>query len=118
MRQVLNFILHLMLLMVVLSEINSIWVGIAHKAQYQAVFPGAAGALYYLAQATSFAAGGNCILIWRRKRWAVWLNILIGVWSITLIEILHGPRINELIVLAASTVTTVLPLVVWRSGKT
>ena len=113
MKKFLNFVLHLMLLLIVLSEINSIWIGIAHKSRYLTVFPGTIGALCYITLVTSFAAGVNCVMIWLRKRWAVWLNILIGLWSISLIEIVHGPRTNEWVVLTACTTTTVLPLAVW-----
>jgi hypothetical protein len=117
MRTILNFILHLMLLLVVLSSINSIWTGIAHKEKYLAIFPGANGMFYYLSLLTSFVAGLNCLMIWRRKRWALWPNILIGIWSISLIVIVHGPRNNEWVVLIACTITTVLPFAVWGSHK-
>ena len=117
MKKFLNFVLHLMLLLVVLSELNSIWIGIAHRPRYSAVFPGAKGALYYVSLLTSFAAGTNCIMIWRRKRWAVWLNILIGLWSIGLIEVVHGPRNNEWVVLMACSTTTVLPFAIWGSRE-
>jgi hypothetical protein len=117
MRKTLTLILHLMLLLVVLSALNSIWIGVANKPRYLSVFPGAVGALYYLTLLTSFASGANCVMIWRKKRWALWLNILIGLWSISLIEIVHGPRNNEWIVLIACATTTVLPFWLWRSGE-
>ena len=106
-----------MLLLVVLSTINSIWIGVANKPKYLTVFPGANGALYYLTLLTSFTAGANCVMIWRRKRWALWLNVLIGIWSISLIEIVRGPRNNEWVVLIACATTTILPLCVWGSRE-
>jgi hypothetical protein len=117
MKKVLGVILRLMLLLVVVSEINSIWVGVADKPRYVAVFPGAAGALYYVTLFTSLAAAMNCLMIWRRKRWAVWLNILIGLWSISLIEIVGGPRNNEWLVLIACATTTILPFALWESHQ-
>jgi hypothetical protein len=113
MKKSFNFVLHLMLMLVILSEARSIWIGIAERTRYLAVFPGAIGALYYLTLAMSFAAGLNCVMIWLKKRWAVWLNILIGLCSISLIEIVQGPRINEWIVLFACATTSVLPLALW-----
>ena len=114
MNRVFTFILYLMLCLVILSTIHSIWIGIADQARYLAVFPGATGALYYLTLLTSFAAATNCVMIWRRKQWAVWLNVLIGIWSIVLIEIVQGPRVNEAIVLIACATTTILPLMLWK----
>lgn len=102
-----------MLLLVVLSSIQTIWFGMTNRSAYTAVFPGATGALYYICLLTSLAAGLNCVFIWLRRRWAIWLNVLIGIWSIILIEIVGGPRFNELVVLIACATTTLLPLVVW-----
>ena len=113
MKNTLKVILRLMLILVVLSTIQSIWIGITNKPRYLAVFPAAGGGLYYLTLLTSCAAGANCVAIWRRKRWAVWLNILIGFWSITLIRIVGGPAANQWVVLVASATTTILALLVW-----
>ncbi|MBI2992622.1 MAG: hypothetical protein HYY48_00405 [Gammaproteobacteria bacterium] len=54
------------------------------------------------------------MMIWLRKRWALWLNVLIGIWSIALLEIVRGPRINAAVILVACATTTLLPLVVWE----
>ena len=116
-RTTLNLVLHVMLLLVLLTELRSIWTGVADKPRYLAVFPGAVGTLYYATLVTSFAAGVNCVFIWLKKRWALWVNAIIGMWSIALIEIVRGPRVNEAIVLVASTVTTVLPLLLWASTR-
>jgi hypothetical protein len=105
-----------MLALVVLSSIQSIWIGLADKAAYLKVFPGAAGLLYYVCLLTSLVAGVNCVFIWIRKRWALWLNVIIGTWSIALVEIVGGPRMNELVILVACATTTLLPLALWKPG--
>jgi hypothetical protein len=112
--KVLNWVLHVMLGLVVLSAINSTWIGIADKPRYLTAFPGAEGALYPLSLLTSFISAANCIMIWQRRRWALWTNMLIGIWSISLIEIVGGPRSNELVVLIACATTTGLPFWIWR----
>lgn len=114
MKRILNTFLHLMLLLVVLSSIQSVWIGLTQSARYLAAFPGALGSLYDVTLLTSAIAGANCILIALRRRWAVWANIAIGAWSIALIEIVHGARINQLVVLIACVTTTILPLILWR----
>lgn len=113
MNKALGIILHLMLALVVLSSLQSIWIGLSDRAAYLNVFPGAAGALYYVCLLASLAAGVNCLFIWLRKRWALWLNAIIGAGSIALVEVVGGPRMNELVILVACATTTLLPLVVW-----
>ena len=114
MKNRLKLVLRLMLILVVLSSVQSIWIGLTNRPRYLRVFPGAMGGLYYLTLLTSFGAGANCVAIWQTRRWAVWLNILIGAWSIALIGIVGGPRANQWVVLAASATTTVLPFLVWE----
>jgi hypothetical protein len=105
-----------MLLLVVLSSIQSVWIGLTQSARYLAAFPGAHGALYYVTLVTSAIAGVNCILIALRQRWAIWTNVAIGAWSIALLEIVQGARINQIVVLIACATTTILPLILWRSA--
>lgn len=77
-------------------------VGLADRPRYQTVFPGARGILYWTVLWASFAAGLNSLFIALRRRWALWLNPLIGVISLALLEATRGPRGNELVVVAAS----------------
>lgn len=116
MKRVLFAALYLMLLLVVWSSIQSVWIGLTQRAQYLAAFPGADGGLYYVTLLTSVAAGANSILIALRRRWAVWTNVAVGAWSILLLEVVQGARINQVIVLVACATTTILPLVLWKSA--
>jgi hypothetical protein len=110
----LSCVLHVSLLLVVVAEANTVWIGIADPPRYVAAFPGATGPLFAVMIATSAAAGVNALMIWLRQRWAIWLNLVIGPWSVALIELVGGPRATEVVVLAAWALTTFLPLVVWR----
>src|ERR1700730_16156685 len=115
-RRILSIVLYVTLLLVVLSEVNTLWIGVTNPARFRYTFPGATGALFVVALSTSLAAGLNAVMIWLRKRWAVWLNIVIGLWAMGLIEILQGPRVNELVILVACALSTALPLVLWDSS--
>jgi len=106
MKGMLTAILYLVLASVVLSTSHSVWVGIAEKGRYQNVFPGAQGVLYWITLLASLLAGVNCVFIGLRKRWAILLNPLIGLLSIALIEIVAGPRANEVIILVACAAST------------
>jgi hypothetical protein len=114
MKQVLYVVLYVMLLLVVLSSIQSVWIGLTQRARYLAAFPGADIGFYYVTLLTSVAAGANSILIALKLRWAVWTNIAVGAWSVVLLEIVEGARINQAIVLVACASTTILPLILWR----
>jgi hypothetical protein len=116
MKWVLYAVLYVMLLLVVLSSIQSVWIGLTQSERYLAAFPGAHGGLYYITLLTSVAAGANSILIGLRQRWAVWTNVAVGAWSIMLLEVVHGARINQAIVLVACATTTILPLALWKSA--
>jgi len=116
-RTILTVILYLMLASVIVSTFQSVWIGIADKAKYLSVFPRATGILFPATLLTSVLAGANCILIWQRRRWAVWLNLVIGVSSIAQIELVGGPRLNEAIVSVACATTTGLPLLLWKAEK-
>jgi hypothetical protein len=112
-RRAFTVLLYLVLLAVVMSCFHSIWVGLMARQRYQAVFPGAQGTMYWVTQSLSLAAGVNSILIALRKRWAILINPAIGVLSILAIEIIRGPRINEVVVLVACTLSTVIAWWLW-----
>ena len=102
------------LLLVVWAEASSIWVGLTDRPRYAIAFPAATGALYWVTIATSLAAGLNAIVLWVPRPWAIALNVAIGAWSIILIEIVGGPRVNQAIAGIACAVTTTLAWLVWR----
>jgi len=116
MKRILGIIAYAVLLSVVASSAHSLWIGLAEKARYQDVFPHAKGVLYWITLSASFAAGLNCIFIALRKRWALWLNPLIGLGSIVLLDAVGGPRSNEAVVLVACTLSTALPWYLWMRG--
>jgi len=108
-----TILLHLVLLSVVVSCFHSIWVGLMAPERYHAVFPGAQGAMYWVTQSLSLAAGVNSILIALQKRWALLINPAIGVLSILVIEVVRGPRVNEVVVLVACTLSTAIAWWLW-----
>jgi len=69
--------------------------------------------MYWVTQLMSLAAAANSIAIALRRRWAILLNPVIGVLSIAVIEFVRGPRVNELIVLVACTLSTVIAWHLW-----
>jgi hypothetical protein len=112
-RRASTLLLYLVLLSVVVSCFHSVWVGFTARERYQAVFPGAQGPMYWATQSLSFAAGVNSILIALRKRWAILVNPAIGVLSILAMEIVQGPRVNEVVVLVACTLSTGIAWWLW-----
>ena len=112
-RRALTVLLYLVLLSVVMSCFHSIWVGLVARQRYQAVFPGAQDTMYWVTQSLSLAAGVNSILIALQKRWAILMNPVIGVLSILAIEIVQGPRVNEMVVLVACTLSTAIAWWLW-----
>ena len=112
-RRAFTLLLYLLLLSVVVSCFHSIWVGLIARERYQAVFPGAQGTMYWVTQSLSLAAGVNSILIALHKRWAILMNPAIGVLSILAIEIVRGPRVNEVVVLVACTLSTAMAWWLW-----
>jgi hypothetical protein len=113
-RGLLTLTLYATLTSVMVSTLQSVWIGVTDNARYLAAFPRATGILYPLTLLTSILAGANCIMILQRKRWAIWLNIGIGAFSIVQLELAGGPRISEAVVVVACTITTVLPLLLWN----
>ncbi len=105
-------VLRVLLLLVILAEANSLLQANINPSKYMMVFPGASGFLFYLSQLTSFAALANCIMIWLWKKWAIWTNVIIGVWSIILVQIVEGPPVNQIIILAATVGILLLSLLV------
>jgi hypothetical protein len=104
--------LKVLLLIVIFAECNSILQANVYPTKYVMIFPGATGFLFYLSQLTSFAALANCILIWLWKKWAIWANVIIGVWSIILVQIVEGSHVNQFIILLATIGILVLSLLV------
>ena len=56
-------------------------------------------------------------MIWLRRRWAVWLNLFLGLWSIALVAVVDGLRVTQLVILVACAVTTFLPMILWRDER-
>jgi hypothetical protein len=112
-RRLLTVVVYVVLLAVGVSCFRSVWVGMVARPQYEAVFPGARGGVYWATQGLSLAAGVNSILIGLRRRWAIMVNPAIGLLSIVAIEMARGPRANEGVVLVACSVSTVLAWHLW-----
>lgn len=117
-RAALLAILYVMLLLVVISEARTVFVALAEKDRFIQALPGTAGRWFPVFVATSAAAGITAILVGARMRWAVWLNLAIGLWSILLLVVIGAPAVNALIVLVACAVTTGVPFLTWmRDGR-
>jgi len=71
MKRVVALCLYLVLAAVILSEARTVWVALTDRARFEAVFPGAAGAMFYVAVLTSVCGGANAIAVWLRQKWAV-----------------------------------------------
>jgi hypothetical protein len=78
------------------------------------------GALHTVTQLTTAIVAITAVLLRLGKRWAIAVNVVIGVWSVVLIQIAGGPFVNQEIVVFACAVTTALSLAVARrrSGLT
>jgi hypothetical protein len=101
----------------VLSAAQTVWVALADRPRYEMIFPGARGAWFWATATMSALAGLNAIFIGLRQRWAVWLNPLIGVASIGLLQLVGGPRMNQLIVFVACALSTFLPWYLARESR-
>jgi hypothetical protein len=114
-----TWLLRIALLMVIVAELNSLWIAVTDLDTYLKVFPRATGAIFILSVLASAAAAANAVMLWLGKPWAIRLNVLIGLVSIVLLELAGGPRSNQLIVLVACAVTTGLAaFIALRSGAT
>lgn len=102
MKRVFALCLYFILTAVILSEARTVWVAPSDRARFEAVFPGAVGAMFYVAVVTSVCAGVNAIAVWLRQKWAVWANLVIGLCSIGLVALLGGPRSSQSIILCAT----------------
>jgi hypothetical protein len=102
MKRVVALCLYLVLAAVILSEARTFWVALTDRARFEAVFPGAAGAMFYVAVLTSVCAGANAIAVWLRQKWAVWANVVIGFWSMGLVALLGGSRSSQIAILCAT----------------
>jgi hypothetical protein len=116
MRRLLPAFFYVMVVLVVISELRTVWLALAERQRFLAYLPGVKGAFYSVFIATSAAAGLNALLVAARFRWAVWLNIGIGAWSILLLQLVHAPAVNSLVVAIACLVIAGVPLVTWMRG--
>ena len=114
MRPVLIMTLYLTLTGVVYSCGRSVWFAFAEPARYAVSFPGASGVLYETTIWLSAAAALNAVAVAVRQRWAIWTNIIIGMSSIGLFEIVDGSRITEVVIAVSCAITSGLPLLLWR----
>jgi len=110
MKRIITLCLYVSLAAVILSEIRTVWVAIADRTRFLSVFPGAVGVMYYIAVVTSACAGANAIAVWLRQRWAIWANVVIGIWSILLVRILSGPRASQITILCATVAVLIFAL--------
>jgi len=108
-------VLYALLLSVVYLCLRSVWVGLTDLDRYHAVFPGASGPLYWSTLTASSAAAITAIFIALRKRAAVMVNPFVGLASIVLLEFVRAPRLNQVVILAAATLTTIIPWYLWFS---
>jgi len=113
MRRTLYAVTYLVLLSVVVSCLNSVWIGLTDLDRYQSVFPNAQGAILWATMLLSFLAATNAILIGFQNKWAILANPLIGLISIILIELVDGPRRNEIVIFVACTLSTAIPWYLW-----
>jgi len=88
--------------MVILSELNSILQANLSPDRYLMSFPSMTEPVFYLAQLTHIAVLASCVMIWLWKKWAVWTNVVIGVWSIILVQIVDGALVIQVIIFAAT----------------
>jgi hypothetical protein len=102
MKRVVAVCLYLVLTAVILSEARTVWVALNDRTRFEAVFPGAVGAMFDVAVVTSVCAGANAVALWLRQKWAVWANLVIGLWSIALVALLGGPRSSQIIIACAT----------------
>jgi len=102
MKRVFALCLYLILTAVILFEARTVWVALSDRARFEAVFPGAVGAMFYVAVVTSVCAGANAIAVWLCQKWAVWANLVIGLWSTVLVTLLGGPSSSQIIILCAT----------------
>jgi hypothetical protein len=109
--------LRLALALVIWAELSSLWVSVTDPARYAIAFPKALGAWYPITQLTTLLVAVTAVLLWLGQRWAIALNVALGVWSVVLIGITEGPLVNQLIVMTACTVTTALALVQWKGRR-
>jgi nitrate reductase NapE component len=101
-KRVIALCLYLILAVVILSEARTVWVALTVRTRFEAVFPGAIGVMFYVAVITSVCAGANVVAVWLRQKWAVWANVVIGLWSIVLVALLGGPRSSQIIIACAT----------------
>jgi hypothetical protein len=102
MKRVLALCLYLVLAALILSGAQTVWIALSDRVHFEAVFPGAVGAMFYVAAITSVCAGANAVAVWLRQKWAVWANLVIGLWSIFLVSLLGGPRWSQFIIACAT----------------
>jgi hypothetical protein len=112
-RQLAFVILYATLALVVISEARTVFLAMFEPERFLRALPGVARAWLPVIIATSAAAGIAAILVGARVRWAVWLNLAIGLWSILLLNLVRAPATNSAIVSAACTISVGVPLLTW-----
>src|SRR5437667_4287113 len=110
MKRIIRVGLYVVLAAVILSEIRIVWVALTDRARFNSVFRGAVGAIYYVTVVTSACAGANAVAVWLRQNWAIWANVIIGVWSIILVEIAAGPRASQIVIFCATAAVLIFSL--------
>jgi hypothetical protein len=113
MRRALLILFYVTATLVVVSEARTVWLALADKQRFLDLLPGTNGPFFAVFVMTSALAGLNAVLVGLRLRWAVWLNIAIGIWSILLLQLVRAPLANSIIVAIACGVTSGVPLITW-----
>lgn len=113
MRRALLIAFYTTLALVIVSEARTVFVALIERDRFVATVPAARGAWLRVIVATSAAAGLNAILVGLRIRWAVWVNLAIGAWSILLLILVRAPLTNAAVVAVACAVTVGVPLLTW-----
>ena len=101
MRRALLILFYVTATLVVVSEARTVWLALADKQRFLDLLPGTNGPFFAVFVMTSALAGLNAVLVGLRLRWAVWLNIAIGIWSILLLQLVRAPLANSIIVAIA-----------------
>jgi hypothetical protein len=102
MKRVAALCLYIVLAAVILSEAQTVRVATTDRARFKSMFPGAVGVMFYVAVITSACAGGNAVAVWLRQKWAVWTNVVIGLWSIVLVTLLGGRHSSQITIACAT----------------
>src|SRR5439155_14026805 len=110
MKRIIRVGLYVVVAAVILSEIRIVWVALTDRARFNSVFRGAVGAIYYVTVVTSACAGPRPSPYGSGKIGPFGANVIIGVWSIILVEIAGGPRASQIVIFCATAAVLIFSL--------